>query len=486
MAFVSITYILFVSLLFLIYWQVKAKAIRNLILLVASYIFYGWWDARFLILIVASSLLDYYCGRQIERHQDNRQIGKIYLWISLGFNLGVLGLFKYFNFFVDSFYLVLDRIAIAPADPVFINILLPVGISFYTFQTLSYTIDIYRQQLKPTNSLLEFMTFVSFFPQLVAGPIERARDLLPQFNKLQVFDYSEAVAGCQQILWGTFKKTAIADPLGIQIVNPIYNNLTTASAPEIAIATVAFAFQIYGDFSGYSDIAIGTAKLFGFRLSRNFARPYLSKNTSEFWRRWHISLSSWFRDYVYIPLGGNRQGINRTVANLLITFGLSGLWHGANWTFVIWGLLNGLFLLPQTIWRFLARSSRERTQSKDGINYLKNTIDISVTFVLICISWIFFRADNLTQAGIAIQHLFGTYNLIPGLEIAIAIILNPENIISLGCLSILIATEISSELNLFKKLNIARTWRWSTWAILLGIIMIQSRITASEFIYFQF
>ncbi|GAB4537125.1 MAG: MBOAT family protein [Pleurocapsa sp.] len=489
MSFISLIYILFLIVFFTIYWKLNNKNWRNFTLLTASYIFYGWWDARFLILIIASSLIDYFCGKKIYNAQLLNKSGKLYLYLSLGFNLGILGLFKYFNFFVDNFYNLLNKIGLLTTDPVFLQILLPVGISFYTFQTLSYTIDIYRQELKPSESLLEFLTFVSFFPQLVAGPIERAKDLLPQFSTIHTFNYSQAVRGSYQIFWGVFKKVAVADPLGIQFVNPIYKNLANATAPEIFIATIAFALQIYCDFSGYSDIAIGTAKLFGFNLSTNFIRPYFSKSPSEFWRRWHISLSSWFRDYVYIPLGGKRNGINYTTRNLLITFSLSGLWHGANWTFIVWGLLNGLSLVPKMIVTQLFSSTSSDELPNKSNNYslvIRNSFAILTTFSFICLTWIFFRAETVTEAIIAIGHLFTGYEFNEGIIAVKKLIFTLEGRISLLCVFILFWAECTNEISLNQNFKINKICRWAFMTILFCIVIIQSRIMSSEFIYFQF
>ena len=345
MLFNSFEYLLFLPTVFLLYWFVFNKQIKlqNLLLLAVSYVFYGWWDWRFLSLIVFSSIIDFYCGIYINKSKSE-QLKKRWLILSMLVNLGFLGVFKYFNFFSKSLEEALHSVGYQ-IDTLTLNIILPVGISFYTFQTMSYTIDVYRNKLKPTKDSVAFFAFVSFFPQLVAGPIERATNLLPQFYKKRTLDYNQATDGLRQILWGLFKKIVIADNCAI-IVNQIFDNYTDYNASTLIIGAIFFAFQIYGDFSGYSDIAIGTSRLFGFNLMQNFAFPYFSRDIAEFWRRWHISLSTWFRDYVYIPLGGSRGGISMKIRNTFIIFIVSGFWHGANWTFIIWGALNAIYFLP--------------------------------------------------------------------------------------------------------------------------------------------
>ena len=331
----------FFVITFSLYWLPlsKLKSHQNIVLLVASYFFYGWWDWRFLGLIFISSITDFYLGQKIHETIEPKK-RKLFLMASLGLNLGLLFFFKYFNFFLDSFYSTFGM----SEDHNLLNIILPVGISFYTFQTLSYSIDIYRKELKPTHNFLTFLTFVSFFPQLVAGPIERAKKLLPQIEKIRSFSYQNAVLGSRYILFGFFKKMVIADGAAI-IVNAIFETNSDSNGLLSILGIILFAIQIYGDFSGYSDIAIGTAKLFNINLMTNFNHPYFALSLKEFWQRWHISLSSWFRDYVYIPLGGSRLGKLFSIRNLIITFLVSGLWHGASWTFVIWGLIHGIFLV---------------------------------------------------------------------------------------------------------------------------------------------
>lgn len=345
MLFNSIDFAIFLPIVFILYWFVFKNNLKlqNLLIFVASLVFYGWWDWRFLSLILFSILTDYIIGMALGK-EENPVKRKVLLWTSIIVNLGFLGFFKYYNFFIDNFVSAFSffgkDISIAS-----LHIILPVGISFYTFQTMSYTIDVYRKQFVPTKDFVAFSAFVSFFPLLVAGPIERAKNLLPQFYFKRTFDYTRAVDGLRQILWGLFKKIVIADNCA-EYANMIFNNSDDYSGSTLALGALMFTFQIYGDFSGYSDIAIGTSRLFGFNAMKNFSFPYFSRDIAEFWRRWHISLSTWFRDYLYIPLGGSQGGTWMKVRNTFIIFLVSGFWHGANWTFIAWGFLNALYFLP--------------------------------------------------------------------------------------------------------------------------------------------
>tara|TARA_B110000902_G_C14275443_1_gene574728 strand:- start:923 stop:2005 length:1083 start_codon:yes stop_codon:yes gene_type:complete len=345
MLFNSIDFAIFLPIVFILYWFVANKnlKIQNFLIVAASYFFYGWWDWRFLSLILFSTVVDYSIGKMLlnEEKQTKR---KVLLLLSIVVNLGFLGFFKYYNFFLENFINAFSFFG-TTINANSLHIILPVGISFYTFQTLSYTIDVYKGKLKPTKDFIAFSAFVSFFPQLVAGPIERATNLLPQFYKKRKFEYHQAVDGLRQILWGLFKKIVIADNCAEQ-ANLIFNNSGDYSGSTLVLGAVFFTFQIYGDFSGYSDIAIGVSRLFGFNLKQNFAFPYFSRDIGEFWRRWHISLSTWFRDYLYIPLGGSRGGTWKKVRNTFIIFIVSGFWHGANWTFIVWGALNAVYFLP--------------------------------------------------------------------------------------------------------------------------------------------
>ena len=345
MLFNSIEFGLFITVFFLLYYYIFNKSLRkqNLLILISSWFFYAFWDWRFLSLILFSTFLDYFIGLRL-KVETRSNVRKGLLWSSLVVNLGFLLFFKYFNFFIDNLNDSL-RILGFSWSLQSLNIILPVGISFYTFQTLSYTIDVYRKKINPTTDFVVFASYVSFFPQLVAGPIERASNLISQFEEERRFSRSKAVDGLRQILWGLFKKVVIADNCA-ELVNEIFNNSGSLNGSTLFLGSILFAFQIYGDFSGYSDIAIGVSRIFGFDLMRNFAYPYFSRDIAEFWRRWHISLSSWFRDYLYIPLGGSRGGVVFKLRNTIIIFLVSGFWHGANWTFIIWGLLNALYFIP--------------------------------------------------------------------------------------------------------------------------------------------
>ncbi|MDA7558643.1 MBOAT family protein [Flavobacteriaceae bacterium] len=396
MLFNSIAFLIFLPLVFLLYWCVFNKKLKyqNLYILIISYIFYGWWDWRFLLLIAFSSMLDFIIGLLLKKEKSSTK-RKLLLALSLTVNLGFLGFFKYYNFFIENFIAAMDSVGVQ-SNFYSLQIILPVGISFYTFQTLSYTIDIYRNRLEPSKSWIQFFAYVSFFPQLVAGPIERASNLLPQFYKSRVFNYKNAVLGSKQILWGFFKKIVLADSAAV-FVNQIFDNSAELNGSTLFIGLVFFAFQIYGDFSGYSDIAIGTAKLFGFNLMQNFAYPYFSRDIAEFWRRWHISLSTWFRDYLYIPLGGSKGGTLMKIRNTFIIFIVSGFWHGANWTFVFWGFLNALFFIPL----LLSNKNRNHMDVIANDSLLPKPIELLrmlLTFVMISLTWVFFRADSMSHA----------------------------------------------------------------------------------------
>jgi D-alanyl-lipoteichoic acid acyltransferase DltB (MBOAT superfamily) len=396
MLFNSIDFGIFLQIVFLLYWFIVNNNLKlqNFLIVVASYVFYGWWDWRFLSLILFSTLVDYTIGNRLS-NQENQTKRKILIWTSLLVNLGFLGFFKYYNFFLDNFLTAFSFFG-HPINQQGLNIILPVGISFYTFQTLSYTIDVYRKKLEPTKDFIAFTAFVSFFPQLVAGPIERATNLLPQFYKKRTFDYHKAVDGLRQILWGLFKKIVIADNAA-QLANEIFNNSTDYSGSTLVLGALFFTFQIYGDFSGYSDIAIGTSRLFGFNLMQNFNFPYFSRDIAEFWRRWHVSLSTWFRDYLYIPLGGSRGGTWMKVRNTFIIFTVSGFWHGANWTFIVWGILNALYFMPL----LLIGKNRLNTDTVAGGKHLpsiREFFQMGTTFGLTVLAWIFFRADDIGHA----------------------------------------------------------------------------------------
>jgi alginate O-acetyltransferase complex protein AlgI len=412
MLFNSIEFAIFIPIVFTLYWFVTNRnlKVQNLLLVVASYVFYGWWDWRFLSLIVFSSIVDYLVGIGLSK-TDDAQKRKYLLFSSIFVNLGFLGFFKYFNFFAENFSQAFTLLG-SPISVQSLNIVLPVGISFYTFQTLSYSIDVYKRKLEPTKDIIAFFAFVSFFPQLVAGPIERATNLLPQFYKDRVFEYSKAVDGMRQILWGLFKKVVIADNCATY-ANLIFNNSSDYSGSTLLLGAVFFTFQIYGDFSGYSDIAIGTSRLFGFNLMRNFAFPYFSRDIAEFWRRWHISLSTWFRDYLYIPLGGSRGGTWMKVRNTFIIFIVSGFWHGANWTFIVWGALNAMYSLPLLL-RKQNRINLDTVAEGKYLPSIREAFGMLTTFTLTVFAWIFFRAESVGHALSYIAGLFSdTLFLIP-------------------------------------------------------------------------
>ncbi|WP_394906966.1 MBOAT family O-acyltransferase [uncultured Mesonia sp.] len=403
MLFNSIDFAVFLPIVFALYWLLrKHLRAQNVLIALASYVFYGWWDWRFLFLILFSTLVDFFVGLQLEK-SEHPQRRKLFLYLSLGVNLGLLGFFKYYNFFIDNFN---QAFSFFGSEVSFrgLEIILPVGISFYTFQTLSYTIDIYRRKLPATRNFIAFAAFVSFFPQLVAGPIERATQLLPQFFKPRKFDFDKAKDGVMLIIWGLFKKIVIADNAA-QYVNDIFQNHETYSGTTLLLGGVYFAFQIYGDFSGYSDIAIGLSRLFGFDLMRNFAYPYFSRDIAEFWRRWHISLSTWFRDYLYIPLGGSRGSTGMQVRNTFIIFVVSGFWHGANWTFIVWGALNALYFLPLLLTK-RNRKNMDIAGQHNKVVLLKELGQILLTFGLTVIAWVFFRADSVSQAVTFLNGMF--------------------------------------------------------------------------------
>lgn len=404
MLFNSINFAIFLPIVFFLYWFVANKNYKhqNILLLVASYFFYACWDYRFMFLLIFSTLLDYFTG--LKMFDAKTSIGKkFWFWLSIGVNLGFLGFFKYYNFFAESFAEALANFGLH-VDVWMLNVILPVGISFYTFHGLSYVIDIYYNKIKPERNFIDYAVFVSFFPLLVAGPIERATHLLPQIQRERKFDYTTAIDGLRQILWGLFKKIVIADNCA-EYANLIFNDSAHQSGSNLVLGALFFTFQIYCDFSGYSDIALGTARLFGVELLRNFAFPYFSRDIAEFWRRWHISLSTWFRDYLYIPLGGSKGGTWMKVRNTFIIFLVSGFWHGANWTFIAWGFLNALYFLPL----LLANKNRNNIGIVAEGRMLPNVreiFSIGITFLLTVFAWIFFRANNMTHALSYIKGIF--------------------------------------------------------------------------------
>lgn len=478
MLFNSIDFAIFLPLVFIGYWFVTNKNLKlqNFLMVVSSYVFYGWWDWRFLSLILFSTLVDFFVGLMLAKEENVRK-RKAFLWTSIIVNLGFLGFFKYYNFFIENFTTAFSFFG-NEIQSNSLNIILPVGISFYTFQTLSYSIDVYKRKLEPTKDFIAFAAFVSFFPQLVAGPIERATNLLPQFYKKRNFDYSKAVDGMRQILWGLFKKIVIADTCA-ESANAIFNNSDDFSGSTLVLGALYFTFQIYGDFSGYSDIAIGTSRLFGFDLKRNFAFPYFSRDIAEFWRRWHISLSTWFRDYLYIPLGGSRGGIWMSIWNIFIIFLVSGFWHGANWTFIVWGGLNALYFLPLLVFNKNRQHLDIVAKGKNLPNF-KEFFQILLTFSLTVFAWIFFRAENIGHAFRYISEIFSkSLFSMSGFK-------NPI-IIFLVLIFVLIEWAGREQKFALEKLGLSwnRVLRWFFYYVLsMFIILFVGQ--KQEFIYFQF
>ena len=398
MLFNSFDFAIFLPITFILYWLFNRNLkLQNAFIVAISYLFYGWWDWRFLILIAFTTFCSYTSGILIDKanRKSQNKKAKIISATNITINLLILGVFKYYNFFVTSFADAFSAFGIT-LETTTLNIILPVGISFYTFQALSYSIDVYRRKIEASHDIIAFFAFVSFFPQLVAGPIERATNLLPQFTQKRSFDYGTAVDGCRQILWGLFKKIVVAGNCATTC-NHIFATYTDQPASVLMVGALLFTFQIYGDFSGYSDIAIGTAKLFGIKLMRNFNIPYFSRDIAEFWRRWHISLTTWFRDYIYIPLGGSRVSKAKVVRNTLIIFLLSGLWHGANWTFVIWGAYHALLFLPLIL---LGKNRKYTHTIAEGKHFppIKEFAMMLITFLLVVVGWIFFRAETIGDA----------------------------------------------------------------------------------------
>jgi len=404
MFFNSLQFAIFLPIVFLAYWFVpnKSKTSQNYILILASYFFYACWDWRFLFLLIFSTLLCYVCGLKIES-SANQQSRKIWLWLCVAMNLGFLGIFKYYNFFAVSFAELFQAIGFN-VSPILLDVILPIGISFYTFHGLSYIIDIYYDRIKSEKNFIDYSLFVSYFPLLVAGPIERATHLLPQLKVKREFDFEKAKEGVYQIIWGLVKKVVIADTCAIY-ANAIFDNYNSMNSLSLILGAVYFAFQIYGDFAGYSDIALGTSKLFGIDLLKNFNYPYFSRDIAEFWRRWHISLSSWFRDYLYIPLGGSKGSKLFQIRNVMIIFLVSGFWHGASWTYVAWGLINALYFIPLLV---LNKNRSNIDAFKISFNFasLRTIINIVLTFAITCLAWIFFRAKTIQDAVSYIKRIF--------------------------------------------------------------------------------
>lgn len=482
MLFNSFQYVLFLPIVFLLYWFVfKGRQSQNVLIVAASYVFYGWWAWRFLVLIFITTLLSYLSGILIEKYRDK---GKFICGTNIAINIGILCYYKYVNFFAENLEALINQIGYQ-LDWVTLDIILPVGISFYTFQALSYTIDVYRRDTKATKDFIAFTSFISFFPQLVAGPIERSTNLLPQFLKSRKFDYTNAVIGMRQILWGFFKKLIIADNCA-QLANSIFDNYQDCNASLLLLGALFFTFQIYGDFSGYSDVAIGTARLFGINLMKNFNLPYFSRDIAEFWRRWHISLNKWFIDYVYIPLGGSRGTKAMVIRNILIVFFLSGLWHGANWTFVVWGLYNGIIIAILTILNLNHKRSAIISEQR-FFPPIKEVGQILLTFCMVVIGWIIFRAENMTQAIGYIASLCDSSIIsVPNFrDLGISFIQITYTLFFIVTLQLIDWGQRKQEFGLEISNIKYRTIRWSIYIIFLLIFSVFAG-GQEEFIYFQF
>lgn len=479
MFFNSLDFAVFLPAVFCLYWFAANKNLKfqNALIVIASYIFYGWWDWRFLFLILFSTCTDYLAGFFLSK-TDDRLRRKIILLLSITINISLLGFFKYYNFFIENFTAAFSFFG-KKLNARYLHIILPVGISFYTFQTMSYSIDIYKRKLESSKDFIAFAAFVSFFPQLVAGPIERAVNFLPQFYAKRQFSYAAAVDGCKQMLWGFFKKIVIADNCALY-VNEVWKNYAHLDYPgsTLLLGAVFFAFQIYCDFSGYSDIAIGVSKLFGFRLMRNFSYPYFSRDMAEFWRRWHISLTTWFRDYIYFPLGGSRRGMVITLRNTFIIFLVSGLWHGANWTFVVWGGLNALYFVPLLLLK-RNRANLEIAAKETTLPSIRETISMILTFLLSAFAFIFFRSDTIGGAFAYISKIFSS-----------SLLSMPRTTdTKKAALSIIILLAVEwinrKEEYGFKRQSRNKAMRWMAYSI-ITLMTLQLPGGQQGFVYFQF
>ncbi len=474
MLFNSIEFIILFIITFCLYWFVLGKQykLQNILLCIVSYIFYAWWDWRFLFLIIASSLWGFISGFLISASDSQHK--KTVLAFTIILNVLFLFYFKYYNFFIESLTHLADQTGFH-LDVVTKSIILPIGISFYTFHNISYIIDVYRGHIPPCKDPVVYFTFINYFPQLVAGPIQRAKDLIPQFQHQRSFSSNQATRGLELILWGAFKKIVIADNCS-KLVNEIFLNYNTLSSAELILGVVYFAFQIYGDFSGYTDMALGISKLLGIELTTNFKTPYFSKSVGEFWRRWHISLSNWFRDYIYIPLGGNKEGKIKTIRNTAIIFIVSGFWHGANWTYVVWGGLNALFIITPLI----IGTSKTKEQTNPVINFLK----MFQTFFLICIAWIFFRAPSITEAWHYLTSIF-TNTYFPK-DFALFSITRLAPLLGLFLVIEWFIYKHEETDSYFTFVN-NRNLKWAVYICLVFIVILNLQFhNQEEFIYFQF
>ncbi len=478
MFFNSIEFLLFFTIVFFLYWFVfnKSLKIQNFFLVICSYFFYACWDWRFLFLLIFSTVLDYVSGIQIDKSSSQAK-RKFWLILSVGINLGFLGFFKYCNFFIESFAELLHSVGFTPHYTT-LSIILPVGISFYTFHGLSYVFDIYNKKIKPSHNWSEYTLFVSFFPLLVAGPIERATHLLPQVEKPRTFNYTKAVDGLRQILWGLVKKIVVADNCA-GLVNTIFQNHEHYSGSTLALGAILFSIQIYGDFSGYSDIALGAARLLGFELLQNFRFPYFSRDIAEHWRRWHISLTSWFKDYLYIPLGGSRGGMAKTIRNTFIIFLVSGFWHGANWTFLMWGGLNALFIIPSIVFKTNRKNLNTVAEGRLFPN-LRELSQLILTFSLSSFAWIFFRSESISASFIFIKEMFSESFFQRPSVMSGSILL---------IVAVFMMIEWMGRENKYAIEKFGLKWkapfRWAFYYALILVIMLLGG-SSQQFIYFQF
>jgi alginate O-acetyltransferase complex protein AlgI len=474
MSFTTPAFLIFLTIVYWLYWRLGLRK-QNLLIFLASVFFYGWWDWRFLSLLFFTSTVDYWIALRLMAVAEERTRKQL-LFLSVVSNLAVLGFFKYYNFFASSFHAQMKTLGLGLDLPL-LEVVLPLGISFYTFQALSYTIDVYRSELPAVKDYVQYMCFITFFPHMIAGPIQQATHFLVQFEKPRHFDWEESVDGARQMLWGFFKKMVIADTLA-PMVEAAYGQPSTATGSDFLWATYFFAFQIYCDFSGYTDIAIGCAKLFNFHLSRNFAYPYFSGSIPEFWRRWHIALSSWFRRYLYIPLGGNRVSKLRWYLNILVVFIVSGLWHGANWTFLIWGLLHGLYFLGYVILRRGGAECHELTFTPASL--LPRILKMLLTFHLVCFAWIFFRSGSIQDAFLVIQKIGGAVG-----SLAIS---RPATTKGLQWIALLLFVEWFARNHQHALARMPRipALRWGAYYALVLIIVFSAPLSYVPFIYFQF
>lgn len=482
MLFTTPVFALFFVLVFTGYYCLGKKHVvaQNLLLLVASYIFYCWWDWRFGLLLAFSTLLDFFSGKAIAATTRHK---KTWLYISIAINLLLLLFFKYCNFFIGSAVAVLSQMGFGVNLPL-LHIILPIGISFYTFHGVSYVIDIYKSRIPPTNNLINYGLFVSFFPLLVAGPIERATHLLPQIEKQRSFSYALGVNALRQILWGLFKKLVIADNCAY-FANYIFGHQDQLPASSLALGAIFFSFQIYGDFSGYTDIATGVAKLLGFRLLKNFNYPYFSRNIAEFWQRWHISLTSWFRDYVYIPLGGSHCSRASTIRNILLVFLISGFWHGANLTFIVWGMLHALLFIIVTLSGGAKKYRSTPVAHGKALPSITETGQIVSTFSLVTIGWIFFRSPSVTTALLYLKKMFG-----PGLASVPHLYNMPYAATTLLLVAVFIILEWKGRTSEFAIENMGSGYhvavRWALYTALIFAIVLFMPSSKNAFIYFRF